>query len=141
MTETLKRHIENNLELLDSDEGIYEFVLSCPNTHVFELLEVLNSAKIFYPDDLNQIVGIFETMNGFRTSTDFLEEILRRNGANPDDSDPLLGYLKGMSDNQISNVFNEFKSFIMKKKLDGRNISNNLLKLYGISWLTTYNNI
>ena len=121
MNERVKEYIEQNIDLLETD--IVKFVMTIPGSidRTKELYFALLDANIDIPDIVTYMVAIFDAYNrytpySYKISTAF-ENILEDNGASEDDSGP-YGFLTGMSESQLHEVFVGFKDVIKDMMLD-----------------------
>ena len=117
----MKRYIEQNTELLEED--VVEFVMLLPGSveKTAELYFMLKTAGIDIPDKLTHMVGILDVYNRYYHYSynigEQLENILEDNGADEDDSGQ-YGFLTGMSESQLHDVFVAFKDVIKEMMLD-----------------------
>lgn len=88
-------------------------------------------------NDADTIEAMRKAIDAAYSTTDIameVEEILRNNNANEDDSDPELGYFKGMSDEDIENAYSEVKALIVAKYTK-RDIPNYILKAFSFDYI------
>ena len=121
MNTHIKRYIEQNMELLEED--IVKFVMLFPGgaERTDELYFMLKTAGVDIPDKLTHMVGILDVYNRYSRYSynieEQLEKILDDNGAAEDDSGQ-YGFLTGMSESQLHNVFVAFTD-VMRDMIDG----------------------
>ena len=121
MNTHIKRYIEQNIELLEED--IVKFVMLLPVgfEKTDELYFMLKTAGVDIPDKLTHMVGILDVYNRYHSYSynigEQLEIILENNGASEDDSGP-YGFLTGMSESQLQDVFVAFKDVIRDMMLE-----------------------
>ena len=135
MNQQLKEYIEQNIDLLETD--IVKFVMTIPGSidRTEELYFALLNANIDIPVIVTYMVAILNAYNryspySYNISTTF-ENILEDNGASEDDSGP-YGFLTGMSESQIHEVFVAFKDVIKDMMSDDYYIYPETEKLFNL---------